>query len=347
MGSTRVAALLSVFVVAVCTEARGVGLRLAQDPNPGPEKLSIGNSSFALDDFSDLTSCDVSSSAELIIIGSSAGVASASASCEAKSDATNAATQQVADFVDKTKADPADFCTRQAVEFVAESIGNAFAAAYTLAKLELKIEGDGIACVQASAEADAYATAFAKSILRDAVETERSNPADGTTYHIIEDGDNGLCLAASLSAVFAKAWAESKVDGCVDGTGDFVDEQISFSRSVQNAIARVVIEIGRRSCADDKDGQARLKAFAAELDANKPYQVDTEAVRVSMSEFSEGVAEASGGTLLQCDSDSSAQCCGTDTSACQLPREAGFVLKKGEDENCCCIEGLLPFYVQQ
>lgn len=338
--------LLALTLFTGC-HSRRVGLRLAQEPSSAPRRLTRGNSSLGLDDFSDLTACRVSASTNILIVGSGAGGASASGSCEAKIDAAGSVTQQVAEFMANAVTNPGMYCTRDAVMTLAESIGNAVASAYTLARLELKIEGTGFACADASAEADSYATAFAKAVLRDAVETERFNPAKDRTHMVLGGSKKALCLAASLSVVFAKAWAESKVVGCVEGTGDFVDEQISFSKSVQNAIARVLLDIAKRPCRRDRDGKMQLKALLEELEGNKPYQLDTEATRSSISEFLDGVAEASGGSLLQCDTDASAQCCGNDISGCVLRRKAGFVVHKGAKDNCCCVEGLLPYFVQQ
>ena len=345
MESVPSAMLIAALMVLTLGESRGVGLHLAQEPSAMPKRLSIGDSSLAFDDFSDLTSCRVTTGIFLLKKGDGRGAASTSVSCEAKREAVHSVTEKVSEFMSGLGSNPDMYCTRDAVVTLAESISNAVGSAYTLARLQFEIDGNGVECADLSAEADSYATAFAKAVLRDVVESKRLNSTKNATNRGTGISRRPLCLATSLRVVFVKAWAETKAVGCVAGTGSFVDEQISFSKSVQNAIARVLLELVKRPCRRGRQGRKELKALMEELEANKSYQVDTKAALISVREFSKGVAQASGGSLLQCDGKTSSQCCSSDTSGCTLRRKNGFVVHKGAKDACCCVEGLLPYFV--
>eukprot|EP00803_Ostreobium_quekettii_P011306 evm.model.scf_21EXC.10 EVM.evm.TU.scf_21EXC.10 scf_21EXC:103031-104086(+) len=337
----RLAVLVAAMALLSRALGRADGLRRifqADDGTPVP-RLSTGGTSMSLNDFSDLTSCAAQTSASFTLVGSGSASASASASCEAKAESTSAATQAIADFLNGTLNDHPQYCGEEMIVTVAAAVGEAVATAYASAEVSVEVSGSGTACADASAEADAFAVSLAKAVLRDAVETTRDV---GRRRRVMKPGNNSLCLSASLSVVFARAWAQAKASACQEGQGGARDEEESIARSVQQAVARVLVEVARKSCPANN----RLRLDAAEQSLGRNYTVDAVAERVAAEEFASGLAEASGGALTQCDANVEAQCCGDDTSECRLARRPGLTVKSPGGEKCCCLLGLLPYYEQ-
>eukprot|EP00803_Ostreobium_quekettii_P011148 evm.model.scf_71.11 EVM.evm.TU.scf_71.11 scf_71:155012-159363(+) len=311
-----VAALCAVVLLAPWAEAAGPGGAM----QGATRRLSM----FGLDDFESLAACQTTSSASLLITGGSAAVGS-TATCEAQIEAIDNITSIVRDWLD---AEPKEACTKKSISRVAEAIAFATATAYSNATLngETSYDFEGTACASAESKADAFATAFARAVLKE--------PVNDKTVKTTSDG---LCLSGSMSVVFAEAWARTQLEHCLNGVGNFSVEQEAYAKRVQSAMARVIVELASLRCKDNEE----VNGYKNELIATS---VTPQNATVLVDTFASELAMASGGTLFPC-IDDAGKCCGGRGGSDQCPLEQmdGFIFGSPETTSCCCVDELLAF----
>lgn len=312
--------LFVLFVAAASLAAGSRDLRSLVGPG--------NDSPYSLEDFSDLPVCKVAATATIVSFTGTT-TASSSANCQVKVEAVNAVQRTMKEWLETAQTTPKEACTENEVMAVSKNVARAVASAYADAEIQLETDGVGRACGSAEAEADGYGVIFAKAILREPV-----------LKAVVSSGDDGLCLAGALSAVFARAWESLKTRTCIDGPDRFEGKEESFAESVEEAVARVVGEIAREVCVTRK-GQRKVERLMKSL---KTEEVDAEASAETLLQVVDGVAEASGGTLVQCTGEGSADCCGASPSdKCEWKPKMGLMWKTGRGQKCCCLDGLLPY----
>lgn len=303
------------------------GLALGRSPPSTPDK----SSPYSLEDFTDLTRCSAKATATVSITSAGSASASASSTCQARAEAVGAIEASMREWLDAALATPKTACRKGKMMRLSRDVSAAVAQSYALARIDVEVEGRGTACASAEAEADAYAAVFAKAILHEPIERG-----------IISAEDDGMCLAGALSAVFARAWAQAKVAACQYGTGQFEDSEASFAESVEAAVARVVAEIAKATCTHPR-GVKRVEKLMGYINGGSE-DVDAEASAKTLERVAEGVAAASGGSLLMCSGKGAGECCGAaPTEKCSWSAIAGLMWKNGKGRSCCCLEGLLPY----
>lgn len=289
--------------------------------------VKADDAAYSLEDFSDLTHCEATASVNFVITGGS-GSARASASCEAKVESVNAVVQAMQEWMEAARDSPAEGCAKEKIMTVAEAVGLTVASAYTVATFELDVDGTGSACATAEAEADSYDVVFAKAILQEAVKSSH-----------LSTKDDGLCFTGALSTVFASAWSKAKKSGCVDGPGGFTETQTSFAQAIEQAVARILAEIATHFCVGEEEREEVGKVIRS-LSSDG---VVTEASAETVLRVVDGMAKASGGSLVQCAGEGAVECCAPSPSKkCDWKPQAGLLWEAGA-QHCCCVDGLLPY----